>query len=180
MKKIIYLSVVLLLVSACKTSKLPKQKAIEETKTEDFLSFISLKRSDVLEKATKKFGTPTETTKDKNDNYSFITNYYNDANNDRVLSYTYDKKDQTVNHIRLTGDHKANFETTKAALKNWGIKDVKANFLGMHKDDIIKIMGTPDRVNAGNYEFVKDNVSVTFICYEFRENKCSEIYLFWK
>lgn len=179
MKKLLIAFMVVGTFAACKTTKTPKQKPLEETKIEDFSTFLTLKLGDPVEKAFGIFGEPTTNTKDKNDRYSFISNYYDDADKNRMMSFTYDKKDKTINHIRLTGNYREGYTTTKAFLAAHGIKDIKANFLGMHKDDIIKIMGQPDRVNSGNYEYKKGHVSITFICYEFRDHKCSEMYLFW-
>lgn len=179
MKKTLSLFICFVALFSCKTTKISKEKTIAETTIEDFSAFLGLQKSDLQEKATKQFGTPTKTTKDKNDNYSFVTNYYDDANGNRIMSYTYDKKKKTVNHIRLAGSYTTNFESTKAFLKKRGIKDIKVDFLGMHRDEILKIMGTPDRVSSGNYEYKKGAVSITFICYDFRDYNCSEIYLFW-
>jgi outer membrane protein assembly factor BamE (lipoprotein component of BamABCDE complex) len=182
MKKVIIAFTVLATIASCKTSKtntsLP-QKKITETTVEDFATIIGLQRDDLNAKAEALFGTPSTSTKNENDLFSFYTNYYNAANGEKLFSYTYDKKTMAINHIRIEGTKNNNFETTKAFFKERKIQDVKLDFLGMHKDEIIKIMGTPDRVNAGNYEYVKGHVSITFICYDFQENKCSQLYIFW-
>lgn len=181
MKKLLYLTAFLLVFAACKTSKTstPKAKPLSETTIDDFISVMGITKNDLEPKAAELWGTPTTKTKDDNTSYSFISVYHDDANGDRMFSYTYDKKTNTVNHIRLTGNKAKNYAPTKEYFTKRKIKDNKINFLGMHKDEILKIFGTPDRVNAGNYEFVKGPVSVTFICYEFQEKKCSEIYIYW-
>lgn len=181
MKKTAYLLLCFIALAACKTKKgtTVPQKTIEQTTIDDFASLITLQRHDLQEKALKNLGTPTKTTEKEGDTYSFFTAYYDDATGNRMFSYTWDKKTKAVNHIRITGDRLNNYESTKAFFKSKKIDDIKVNFLGMHKDDILKIMGTPVRVNSGNYEFVKGHVSITFICYEFHEEKCSEMYLFW-
>lgn len=178
MKKIAYLTLFLLVISACKTSKLPKQKPIEETKIEDFNYFIGLSKGDNVAVALKKFGTPTASTKDKKDRYSFFTNYY-DFEYNKMVSYTYDKKTNVLNHIRVRGSKKFDYTKTKEFISKKGINDKKVNFLGMHKDEIIRIFGTPDRVSSGNYEYKSDALNITFICYSFNADKCSEMYLFW-
>lgn len=183
MKKLTYLAAFLVVVGgmACKTKKTnaPKAKPLAETKLEDFITVMGITKGDLNDKALALWGTPTKTTKDDKTVYSFVSVYHDDANGNRMFSYTYDKKANTVNHIRLTGSKQDNYNPTKEYFKSKNIADTKVNFLGMHKDEILKIFGTPDRVNAGNYEFVKGPISVTFICYDFNQGKCSEIYIYW-
>lgn len=181
MKKTVYLlAFVALLGGACKTKKTKvKPKTLEETTVADFATVLGLQKGDVYDKALKELGEPTKTTADEKNTYSFVSVYYDDANEDRMFSYTYDKNTKAVNHIRITGNRQNNFEPTRNYFKQRKISDIKVGFLGMHKDKILKIMGTPVRVNSGNYEFVDGPVSVTFICYDFHDELCSEIYVFW-
>ncbi|HYG16408.1 MAG TPA: hypothetical protein VEC12_11695 [Bacteroidia bacterium] len=181
MKKIVYLlAFVALAGAACKTKKsATKQKTLHETTVADFGTIIGLSKGDSYEKAVKILGTPSTTTEKENDSYSFYSVYYNDASDNRMFSYTYDKKTKMVNHFRITGNRNTNHIETKNYLAGQKVNDVKVNFLGMHKDSILKVFGTPDRISSDNYEFVKGPVSVTFICYSFHQYKCSEIYVFW-
>lgn len=183
MKNTIYLAVLFVTLAACRTNKesgsAAKPKTIQETTIEDFANVLGLKKGDLNTKAVSLLGNATKTTKDEKNTYSFVTCYYDDAGKNRMFSYTYDKTTNAVNHIRITGNRNTNFAETRAYFKDRKINDIKVDFLGMHKDDILKIMGTPVRVNSGNYEFVKGHVSITFICYDFHDNKCSEMYIFW-
>lgn len=181
MKKLTYLTALLLVFAACKTSKTStqKEKPLAETTLDDFISVMGITKNDLEPKAIELWGNPSKTTKDDNTSYSFVSVYHDDADGDRMFSYTYDKKTNTVNHIRLTGNRNKDYASTKEFFAKQKIKDNKINFLGMHKDEILKIFGTPTRVNSGNYEFVKGPVNVTFICYDFHQQKCSEIYVFW-
>lgn len=175
MKKIIYITLILLVVSACKTSKLPKQKTIEETTLEDFVSFIGVSKGDSLEIALEKFGTPTKVTKRRSRSMYF----YDDESGKRLFKFTIKKKGNKVNHIRLTGNHQKNYETTKAFLASVGVNDPKINFLGMHKDEIIKILGDPLETTNSSLVYKQGPSKVTFSLSPFGDNKCSEIYLFW-
>jgi outer membrane protein assembly factor BamE (lipoprotein component of BamABCDE complex) len=184
MKKPIYLLLLFVALAACKTKKTTtapqeKQKTVDEATVADFATVLGMQKGDVFTKATTLLGQPSTSTKDKNDTYSFITCYYDDAAGDRMFSYTYDKKTNALNHFRITGNRLENFASTKAYFKEKKVNDFKVDFLGMDKNDIIKIMGAPTRVNSGNYEYVQGAVSITFICYDFHQNKCSEMYIFW-
>lgn len=179
MKTTTYVVLIVLLIASCKTTKLPKQKPVEETKIEDFKYFVGLSKGDLVEKALNVFGTPSKSNKDKKDRYSFFTNYYHDEANNQIVSYSYDKETNVLNHIRLRGAKKFDYNNTKKFIIEKGIKDTKINFLGMHKDKIFEIMGEPDRINSGHHEYQSGPLNVTFICYSFHNDKCSEIYLFW-
>lgn len=184
MRKTAFLAILFIGLVACRTNKettapAAKSKTIQETTISDFANVLGLQKGDANTKAVSLLGQATKTTKDEKNTYSFVTCYYDDATKERMFSYTYDKTTNAVNHIRITGNRATNFAATKAYFKDRKINDIKVDFLGMHKDDILKIMGTPTRVNSGNYEFVKGHVSITFICYDFHDNKCSEMYVFW-
>lgn len=177
-KKYLFVLICIAAFGGCKVNK-GGASSLQKTKVEDFISFIGVTKGDNYDKVLRDLGKPTEIDKNEKPKYSFVSCYYNDANSNRMFSYTYDKETKAVGNIRLTGELSDNFSTTKRFLAAKGIDDPKINFLGMHKKEILKIFGKPDRISSGNYEYVRGPVQVTFICYDFNEEKCSEIYLFW-
>lgn len=175
MKKILFVTTILLAVSACKTSKLPKEKTVAETNLEDFTSFAGITMGDLEDETIKKFKEPTEITKRRSRSMYF----YDDEKGTRIFKFTIKKNSNKVNHIRLTGDRNTDYESTKAFFTTAGIKDPKVNFLGMHKDEIIKILGQPLEATSSRLVYKQEPVKITFSLSPFRDNKCSEIYLFW-
>lgn len=164
-----------LLISACKTSKLPKEKTVADTKIEDFLTVAGISKGDLANEALAKLGTPTSNTTRRSRGRC----NYDDAMGERLLSYSYKKKTNQVNHIRLTGNHQKNYESTKAFLNKAGINDLKVNFLNMHKDEIIKILGAPLDSTKKSLVYKKEPIKIIFSLSPFGDDKCSEIYVFW-
>lgn len=156
---------------SCKTT----QTTTTPITVESYTSFLGITYGDTIDKVYKIFGEPTEI--DQNDNYSFISVYYH-YNSEHVLTFTYDKVTRKVEVTRLKSN--LNPDAT-ASLRYVGErqKDTKALFLGQSKKEILANFGNPGRVNAGNYEYSSSNFSLTFICYDFQDEKCSEIYLQW-
>lgn len=182
MRKLIGLLLVIHLLFSCKTTSTTsaeevKQASIEETKLKDFVNFLNIKRGDTLGKALQIFGVPT-LIHERQKKDAFITNFYKDENDSVMLSYAYYKGNKTLNHLRVSGNPKTNFASTKAFLKSKGFTDTKINFLGTHIDTIQKILGEPRRIKNQYYYYNSGPTSIAFK-YCKKEKICIEMYFFW-
>jgi len=151
----------------------------EKIQAESFISFLGLQRGDVFMKAENIFGKPHKL--DMNEGqYDFATAYY-EVNGKTALSISYNKGTQVISSIRLRLSDEVGLSpesTFKFLLQN-KVDDIRASMLGENKSKILDAYGYPSSFLSGNYEYKRQDLLVDFICYEFNQNLCSEIYVQW-
>lgn len=181
-KALVVLTTASLLLSACgaaRRARVEKSRQLHALTIEDFYSFMGVSKGDTYAKAMELWGEPTKEELNEGTKLNFATAYYHGEDGERLFSLTYDKRDNTLNHIRLTGSKEVNFSSTQKFFKDRGINDIKTQLLGMHRDSILSIFGEPTRLKGSEYIYEGKGINVTFVCYDFGENRCEEIYVFW-
>lgn len=182
-KSFVLPAIMLVLLCGCAAKKRAfkeKHRQLHEQKMDDFYDFVGIKKGDTYDMVKAKLGPPSKVDMNTGTKLNYATVYYNGNYGERLLQFTFDKRDMTVNHLRLTGRSELSYETTHTFLKEKGVKDAKADFLGLHRDSVLAVFGKPTRIKTSDYEYEKGGVKVIFSCYTFSFDMCGEIYVFWQ
>lgn len=181
-KSLVWSILMLVLLSGCAAKRRAfreKHRQLHEQKVVSFYNFMGIKKGDTYEDVKKKLGEPSKVEMNAGTKLNYATVYYNGKYGERLLQFTFDKRDLTVNHLRLTGRSELSYETTHTFFKKRGINDIKADFLGMHRDTVLSVFGKPTRIKTSDYEYEQGGIKVIFSCYTFAYDMCGEIYVFW-
>ncbi len=133
-----------------------------------FETLLGFNRNSTKSDIIKVFGDPTNDDEGKH-KYDFNTMYYKD-----VISFSYYKKTEVLMQTSIEAFY-SDPHTTIDYLRNKGIKDEKVNYLGVHKDNILKDFGPPSSSHADNYTYDLGNFDVNFICYDTDNFICTAI-----
>lgn len=136
-----------------------------------FENILGFNRNTTKNEIIQKLGEPTSD--EGSGKHDFNSLYYDD-----FMTFSYYKKSEKLMNvdINMLGDgSQDNIKIAINYIKDKGISDKKVNYLGIHKDKILKDFGTPSRINSGNYNFDAEGIHVDFVCYEHDEYLCSTI-----
>jgi hypothetical protein len=184
MKKFIplLLAVLVLVITGCgaaKRARAEKARKLHAVKIEDFISFIGVTKGDTYEKAVELWGEPGREDLNEGSKVKFATMYYYGKYDEKLFNLTYDKRDYTLNYIKVSGNKELNYDNAFTFFKQRNVQDIKVQFLGMHRDSITSVFGEPTRTMTSDLIYEIKGMTVTFVCYAFAENRCDEIYVFW-
>lgn len=137
-----------------------------------FMEFGGLSKKSYIKKAYEILGKPSEIIAEKK--YTFNTAYFED-----YADISFSRETNKIQTIRFSC-HTSNSQEIIELLKRKGILDSKIELLGKHRDEILNIFGTPLSTDSDNYVYENENMLLDFICYEFNDFICTEIYVHYK
>ncbi|MBU0488474.1 MAG: hypothetical protein KKA07_11965 [Bacteroidetes bacterium] len=140
-------------------------------KTKDFESFLGLNYGDDVNASLVLLGPPQEMENDEE--YDFIVNYYNNADEDEVLAVYFCRETLRIECLELTDPVDDFLNSRKIPLKG-------TEFLGKTAKEIIAFAGKPteDEENFLHYGDEESNVSLRIHC-DPDTKKCGEMAVVW-
>ncbi|MGV3597085.1 MAG: hypothetical protein ACO1PI_04405 [Bacteroidota bacterium] len=164
---------------AAKRARVEKSRQLHALTIDDFHSFLGVKKHYTYDSAINVWGEPGKEETNEGSKINYGSMYYFGEYGERLFSLTYDKRNYTLNYIRVTGSNEISYKSTRDFFKKCGVNDIKLQFLGMPRDSIVSVFGEPTRTQKSELEYQKGGITVTFLCPEFSGGFCDEILVFW-
>ncbi len=164
---------------AAKRARIEKTRQLHALTIDDFHSFLGVKKHYTYDSAINVWGEPGKEETNEGSKINYASMYYYGEYGEKLFSLTYDKRNYTLNYIRVTGSNEISYRSTREFFKKCGVNDIKLQFLGMPRDSIVSVFGEPTRTQKSELEYQKGGITVTFLCPEFSGGFCDEILVFW-
>ncbi len=164
---------------AAKRARIEKIRQLHALTIDDFHSFLGVKKHYTYDSAINVWGEPGKEEVNEGTKLNYASMYYYGEYGEKLFSLTYDKRNYTLNYIRVTGSNEIGYRSTRDFFKQCGVNDIKLQFLGMPRDSIVSVFGEPTRAQKSELEYQKGGITVTFLCPDFSGGICDEVLVFW-